>query len=99
MPKRRWQWRQRDDHNDASAVTATMATAPKQRPRWGQCNACIKASGMLAMTPVATSPRKASLHDNFTTMGDLAKGGSFAKEGNFTVVGNFAKGGQLCQAK
>ncbi len=54
---------------------------------------------MLAMTPVATSPRKASLHDNFATMGDLAKDGSFAKEGNFTMVGNFAEGEQLCQAK
>jgi hypothetical protein len=54
---------------------------------------------MLAMTPVATSPRKASLHDNFAKMGDLAKDGSFAKEGNFTVVGNFAKGEQLRQTK
>jgi hypothetical protein len=54
---------------------------------------------MLAMMPVATSPGKASLHDNFATMGDLAKDGSFAKEGNFTVVRNFAKGGRLCQAK
>jgi hypothetical protein len=54
---------------------------------------------MLAMTPVATSLRKASLHDNFATMGDLAKDGSFAKEGNFTVVGNFAKGERLRQAK
>ena len=51
------------------------------------------------MTPVATSPRKASSHDNFTTMGDLAKDGSFAKEGNFTVVGNFAEGERLLQAK
>ncbi len=51
------------------------------------------------MTPVATSPRKASLHDNFATMGSLAKDGSFAKEGNFTVVGNFAEGDQLRQAK
>ncbi len=51
------------------------------------------------MTPVATSPRKVSSHDNFATMGDLAKDGSFAKEGNFTVVGNFAKGEQLFQAK
>jgi hypothetical protein len=54
---------------------------------------------MLVMTPVATSPRKASLHNNFATMGDLAKDGSFAKEGNFTMVGNFTEGGQLCQAK
>ncbi len=54
---------------------------------------------MLAMTPVATSRRKASLHDNFATMGNLAKDDSLAKEGNFTMVGNFAKGGQLCQAK
>jgi hypothetical protein len=54
---------------------------------------------MLAMTPVATSPRKASLHDNFATMGNLAKDGSFAKEGSFTVVGSFAEGEQLCQAK
>ncbi len=54
---------------------------------------------MLAMTPVATSPRKASSHDNLATMGDFAKDGSFSKEGNFTVVGNFAKGEQLCQAK
>jgi hypothetical protein len=54
---------------------------------------------MLAMTPVATSPRKASSHDNFATMGDLAKDGSLAKEGNFTVVGNFAEGGRLRQAK
>jgi hypothetical protein len=51
------------------------------------------------MTPVATSPRMASSHDDFATMGNLAKDGSFAKEGNFTVVGNFAKGGQLRQAK
>ncbi len=51
------------------------------------------------MTPVTTSPRKASLYDNFATMGNLAKDGSFAKEGNFTVVGNFAKGERLCQAK
>ncbi len=51
------------------------------------------------MTPVATSPRKASLHDNVATMGDLAKDGSFAKEGNFTVVRNFAEGGQLRQEK
>ncbi len=51
------------------------------------------------MTPVATSPRKASSHDNFATMGDLAKDGSFAKEGNFTVVGSFAEGEQLHQAK
>jgi hypothetical protein len=64
-----------------------------------QRNACINASGMLAMTPVATSLRKASSHDNFATMGNLAKDGSFAKEGNFTVVGNFAKGEQLRQAK
>ncbi len=48
---------------------------------------------MLAMTPVATSPRNGSLHDNFATMGDLAKDGSFAKEGNFTVEVNFAKDG------
>jgi hypothetical protein len=54
---------------------------------------------MLAMTPVGTSPRKASLHDNFATMGDLAKDSSFAKEGNFTMVGNFAKGERLRQAK
>ena len=54
---------------------------------------------MLGMTPVATSPRKVSLHDNFATMGDLAKDGSLAKEGNFTMVGNFAKGGGLCQEK
>ncbi len=54
---------------------------------------------MLAMMPVATSPRKANLHDNFATMGNLAKDSSLAKEGNFTMVGNFAKGGQLCQAK
>ncbi len=54
---------------------------------------------MLAMTPVATSPRKASLHDNFATMGNLAKDGSFAKEGNLTVVGNFAKSEGLHQAK
>ncbi len=45
------------------------------------------------MTPVATSPRKASLHDNFATMGNLAKDGSFAKEGNFTMVRNFAECG------
>jgi hypothetical protein len=32
-------------------------------------------------------------------MGDLAKDGSFAKEGNFTVVRNFAEGGQLRQEK
>ncbi len=51
------------------------------------------------MMPVAISPRKASLHDNFATMGNLAKDSSFAKEDNFTVVGNFAEGGQLCQAK
>ncbi len=54
---------------------------------------------MLAMTPVATSPRKASSHDNLATMGDLAKDSSFAKEGNFTMVGNFAEGERLCQAK
>jgi hypothetical protein len=54
---------------------------------------------MLAMMPVATSLRKASSHDNFATMVDLAKDGSLAKEGNFTLVGNFAEGGQLRQAK
>ena len=45
------------------------------------------------------SPRKASSHDIFATMGNLAKDGSFAKEGNFTVVGNFTEGEQLRQAK
>ncbi len=54
---------------------------------------------MLGMMPVVPYPRKASLHDNFATMGDLAKDGSLAKEGNFTMVDNFAKGGGLCQKK
>jgi hypothetical protein len=48
---------------------------------------------MLAMTPVATLPRKAILHDDFATMGDFAKDGSFAKEGNFTAEGNVAEVG------
>ncbi len=33
MPKRRWQRQQPDDYNDASAMTATMATTPGGRPR------------------------------------------------------------------
>jgi hypothetical protein len=33
MPKRHSQGRQRDNHNDVSAATATMATAQKGRPR------------------------------------------------------------------
>ncbi len=45
------------------------------------------------MTPVATLPRKAILHDDFATMGDFAKDGSFAKEGNFTAEGNVAEVG------
>jgi hypothetical protein len=68
---------------------SAMRTAQRLHQR--QRNAGNDASGNF--------PKKASLHDNFTTMGDLAKDGSFAKEGNFTVVGNFAKGGQLRQAK
>jgi hypothetical protein len=92
MPKRRWQRRQPDNHDDASATTATMAVAPGQCPR-GQCNTCINANGMLAMTPAATLPRKAITHNNFATLGDFAKDGSFAEEGNFTAEGSIAEGG------
>jgi hypothetical protein len=98
MPKRRWQRRQPDDYNDASATTATMAMAPGQHPRW-QRNACIIISGMLAMTPAATLPRKAILHDGFATMGNFAEDSSFAEEGNFTAEGNVAEGWWLRQAK
>jgi hypothetical protein len=48
---------------------------------------------MLAMTPAATSPRKAISHNNFATLGDFAEDGSFAEEGNFTAEGNVAEGG------
>jgi hypothetical protein len=48
---------------------------------------------MLAMTPAATLPRKAILHDNFATLGNVSKDGSFANEGNFTAEGNVAEGG------
>ncbi len=92
MPKRRWQQQQPDDYNDASATMAMMAMAPGQRLQ-GQHNACINASGMLAMMPAATLPRKAILHDDFTTIGNFAKDGSFAEEGNFTAEGNIAEGG------
>ncbi len=92
MPKWHWQQQQPDDYNDASAMTATMATAPRQRPQ-RHCNACIIASGMLAMAPAATLLRKAMLRDNFATMGNFAKDGSFAGEGNFTAEGNVAEGG------
>jgi hypothetical protein len=91
MPKRRGQRQQPDDHDDASARTAMMATAPGQRPQ-GQCNACINTSGMLAMTPVATLPRKAISHNNFAILGNFAKDNSFAEEGNFTAEGNVAEG-------
>jgi hypothetical protein len=92
MPKWHWQWRQLDDYNDTIATMAMMAMAPGQRPQ-GQHNACIIASEMLAMTPVATLPRKGILHNDFATMGNFAKDGSFAKEGNFTAEGNVAEGG------
>jgi hypothetical protein len=48
---------------------------------------------MPAITPAATSPRKAILHDDFATKGDFAEDGSFAEEGNFTAEGNVAEGG------
>ncbi len=92
MPKQRWQWRQPDNHNDASTTTATIPMAPGQHPQ-GQRNACINASGMLAMMPAATLPRKAISHNDFATMGNFAKDSSFAEEGIFTAEGNVAEGG------
>ncbi len=37
---------------------------------------------MMAMMPVATLPRKASLHNNFAKEGKFAQDGNFAQEGN-----------------
>jgi hypothetical protein len=48
---------------------------------------------VLAMTPAATSLRKAISHNNFATLGNFAEDGSFAEESNFTAEGNVAKGG------
>jgi hypothetical protein len=52
MPKRRLQQGQRNNHNDASATAAMMATVTGQHQQW-QRNACFNASGMLAMMPAA----------------------------------------------
>jgi hypothetical protein len=92
MPKRRWQRCQPYNHNDASATTATMAMVPGQHPQ-GQRNACIKATGMLAMMPAATLLRKAISHNDFATLGNFTEDGSFPEEGNFTAEGNVPKGG------
>jgi hypothetical protein len=52
MPKRHWQWGQRNNHNDASSTAATMTTVTGQG-RQRQRNACINTSGMLVMMPAA----------------------------------------------
>jgi hypothetical protein len=73
MPKRRWQRRQPDDYNDASAMTAMMATAPGGRPQW-QCNACILHDDFATMGDFAEDGSFAE-EGNFTAEGNVTKGG------------------------